>query len=222
MAIGNPYRPSYGANDWTSRLPPGSPSADTGMVVQPYADPGYGMPNAFVGNLNQAPGLAVGGALRANVLQSIDSISNNPLAGAPQQIDYDQDHPFYSEVSPLERFLAQQRAKNNARGFEPLPGITSGAAPKPWGLDRAQLPQQARPPTWEQQLSASRPADYSVDPRMQTQQPLRAFKMPGGGTVYLPIAPGVQPPPPDIFGSSPYSSEFNSQSWRSSYDEQQT
>ena len=63
MAVGNPYRPSPGANDWTARLPPGSPSADQGMAVQPYADPGYGMPNAYVGNLNQSPGQTVGGYL---------------------------------------------------------------------------------------------------------------------------------------------------------------
>ena len=66
MAIGNPYRPPPSANDWTARLPPGSPSADPGMVVQPYADPGYGMPNPYIGNLNQAPGVAVGGYLQAS------------------------------------------------------------------------------------------------------------------------------------------------------------
>ena len=228
MPTGSPYRPSYGANDWTARLPPGSPGADQGMVAQPYADPGYGMPNAFVGNLNQSPGMNVGGYLPVNALQG-PTPGDNPLTEAPPA-----QSPLFdprqfgaeseAELSPLERWLAEQRAKSNAKGFEPLPGITSGAPPKPWGLDRTQLPLQPKPPTWEQQLSASRPADYSVDPRMNAQPPLRAFKIPGGGTVYLPTAPRVQQSPqtPDIFGSSPYSSEFSNQSWRGSYLDQET
>jgi hypothetical protein len=62
--------------DWTARLPPGSPSADPNMVAQPYADPGYAMPNAFVGNLNQAPGQEVGGALPASLLDYINLLRN--------------------------------------------------------------------------------------------------------------------------------------------------
>jgi hypothetical protein len=120
MAIGNLYRPPYGANDWTARLPPGSPSADPGMVVLPYTDPGYGMPNADIGNLNQSPGLAVGGALRANVLQSVDPNSSNPLAQAPSwgaAVVDDYGRPI--DVSPLARWLAEQRAKNAGRSQLP-------------------------------------------------------------------------------------------------------
>jgi hypothetical protein len=36
------------------------------MAVQPYTDPGYGKPNPYIGNLNQAPGVAVGGYLPAS------------------------------------------------------------------------------------------------------------------------------------------------------------
>lgn len=52
--------------------PPGNPGADPGMVAQPYADPGYAMPNAFVGNLNQAPGQTIGGTLRAGGMYPTD------------------------------------------------------------------------------------------------------------------------------------------------------
>ena len=113
MPTGSPYRPSYGANDWTARLPPGSPGADQGMVAQPYADPGYGMPNAFVGNLNQMPGMAVGGYLPVNALQSIDPNSGNPLTQPPPQGPVPDDRDDFYTASPLERWLAQQRAKNN-------------------------------------------------------------------------------------------------------------
>ncbi len=175
----------------------------------------------------------------SNALQITDpnADSDNPLAQAmpspnwqPPVPGYDPLPPDNEASSPLELWLAQQRAKNNAKGFEPLPGITSGAPPKPWGLDRSQLPQQQQKPAYESGFIANvlnrfRPMDVRSDPRMKYQPQLRAFKMPGGGTVYLPIAPGVQgydPLAPDIFGRSPYSSEFNSQSWRSPYDEQQT
>jgi hypothetical protein len=53
------------APDWTDRLPPAVGTADPGMVVQPYADPGYAMPNADVGNLNQSPNQEVLGYLQA-------------------------------------------------------------------------------------------------------------------------------------------------------------
>ena len=58
--------------DWTDRLPAGSPSADPAMVATPSVDPGYAMPNAFVGNLNQAPGQVVGGTLPASLLDYIN------------------------------------------------------------------------------------------------------------------------------------------------------
>ena len=51
--------------DFTDRLPAGVYNADERMVVQPYADPGYAMPNASEGNLNQSPGQVVGGYLPA-------------------------------------------------------------------------------------------------------------------------------------------------------------
>ena len=57
-------------DDWTTRLGHqprrGREYADPGMVAQPGADPGYGMPNAYVGNLNQAPGIATQGWLPAS------------------------------------------------------------------------------------------------------------------------------------------------------------
>lgn len=168
-------------DDFTARLPPGSPRGDPGMVVQPYTDPGYGMPNAFVGNLNQAPGQVVGGALPVNA-QQIDTGEN-----------------FY-EISPLERWLAQQRVKN-AQRYEQLPGITSGPAPKPWGLDRSQLPQQTPPGTAPVDsgfianvLNRLRPYDQTVDPRMF-------------------MGPQQQQPNP---------LEFNSPRWQSPYSDQQT
>lgn len=177
MPTGSPYRPSYGANDWTARLPPGSPGADQGMVAQPYADPGYSMPNAFVGNLNQSLGQTVGGYLPVNALQPANpNTPGNPLAQGPSSID---PHQFFaeteSELSPLERWLAQQRAKNNAQGFEPLPGITSGAAPKPWGLNRDQPTYNQLPAYgpggrgvrhYTDELARIRPMDTTTDPGM--------------------------------------------------------
>jgi hypothetical protein len=86
------------------------------MVVQPYVDPGYGMPNAFVGNLNQAPGLDVGGWLRANALQGPSSAapnSNNPLAQASSWADAAQSvaGTVGAGVDRLTQWLAEQRAK---------------------------------------------------------------------------------------------------------------
>jgi hypothetical protein len=132
MVTGNPYRPSYGANDWTARLPPGSPSADPGMIAQPYADPGYGMPNAYVGNLNQAPGLVVGGALRANALQITDpnADSDNPLANAPSWADAmgATGSAISGGVDRLGQWLAEQRAKSAKMGlWNDQTGLPTGA-----------------------------------------------------------------------------------------------
>jgi hypothetical protein len=58
------------AGDWTARLGAnrsGDPNADPRMIAQPPTDPGYAMPNADVGNLNQMPGVEVSGWLPANV-----------------------------------------------------------------------------------------------------------------------------------------------------------
>jgi hypothetical protein len=52
---------------FTGRLPPAVGNADPRMVAQPGADPGYAMPNVAPGNLNQAPGQAVGGTLPAGL-----------------------------------------------------------------------------------------------------------------------------------------------------------
>ena len=149
MATSSPYRPTYGANDWTARLPPGSPSADQGMAVQPYADPGYAMPNPYIGNLNQSPGMAVGGYLQtsgtANPMfqpgvQAVNAAPQNRLAPWSN---------FGADETPAESdyWLEQaRRLRANPEDYgkvEPLPGITSGAAPKPWGLNRDQ-------PTWNQ------------------------------------------------------------------------
>ena len=40
--------------------------ADPSMVVSPYMDPGYAMPNALPENLNQMPGTQIGGWLPVN------------------------------------------------------------------------------------------------------------------------------------------------------------
>jgi len=53
--------------DFTSRLPPAQSTADPNMVAQPQVDPGYGLHNTPLGNLNQAPGQEVGGWLPAGV-----------------------------------------------------------------------------------------------------------------------------------------------------------
>jgi hypothetical protein len=57
------------AGDWTARMGAnrGDPNADPRMVVQPSNDPGYAMPNADMGNLNQMPGVEVSGWLPANM-----------------------------------------------------------------------------------------------------------------------------------------------------------
>ena len=64
----NPLMPGAAPaiNDFTSRLPPATASADPNMVASPYADPGYAMPNVDLGNLNQAPGQEVSGWLPAS------------------------------------------------------------------------------------------------------------------------------------------------------------
>ena len=150
MATSSPYRPPYGANDWTARLPPGAPGADTGMVVQPYADPGYGMPNAYVGNLNQSPGVAVGGYLPV-------SGTANPMF-QPGIIPPGNEQP-QNRLAPWSNWEGDDGAPSNDYWREqarrlaanpedygkpaPLPGITSGAPPKPWGLNRDQ-------PTWNE------------------------------------------------------------------------
>ena len=67
MAVANPMRKAREPDDFTARLSQqirrAIGSADRGMVVQPYADPGYAMPNVDVGNLNQMPGQEVSGWL---------------------------------------------------------------------------------------------------------------------------------------------------------------
>jgi hypothetical protein len=62
-------------DDFTHRLGAarrhGVASADPGMVAQPPVDPGYAMPNADVGNLNQSPGQDVTGTLPAAYQQQL-------------------------------------------------------------------------------------------------------------------------------------------------------
>lgn len=77
---------------------------------------------------------------------------------------------------------------------EPLPGITSGAPPKPWGLDRTQLPQPPPPQPmrslWAEGIAGTRPGDSSVDPRAllpglgPSASPV--FKIWRGGNVLMP------------------------------------
>jgi hypothetical protein len=57
--------PRSQTGDWTTRLPAATGTADPNMVAQPYANPGYAMPNADVGNLNQSPNQVVPGYLPA-------------------------------------------------------------------------------------------------------------------------------------------------------------
>lgn len=75
-------------------------SADPGMVAQPYADPGYSMPNVDYGNLNQSPGQSVGGWLPVNALQAV-----NPTYGGNMP----------EPLSKLDQWLAEQRAQNMQR-----------------------------------------------------------------------------------------------------------
>ena len=58
----------------------------------------------------------------------------------------------------------------------------------PWDNDPSLLPPRL---TWEQQIAASRPADYNIDPRMQANPGYytpRSFKVWHGGTVRTPGA----------------------------------
>jgi hypothetical protein len=68
MAISSVYAPQP-PQDWRGRLKDmrgqAYGDADPRMVVQPYADPGYRMPNTGEGNLNQSPGQEIGGWLPA-------------------------------------------------------------------------------------------------------------------------------------------------------------
>jgi len=62
-------------DDWTMRLPtrpdrPWQPDVDHPMIVQPFVDPGYRMPNPPMENLNSMQGAEVSGWLPANVTQS--------------------------------------------------------------------------------------------------------------------------------------------------------
>lgn len=54
-------------------------TADPGMVAQPYADPGYAMPNADIANLNQAPGQEVSGWLPASAQPDVNQGLINQL-----------------------------------------------------------------------------------------------------------------------------------------------
>lgn len=110
-----------------------------------------------------------------NALQIADPDSDNPLTQAPSFDPRQFGAETEAELSPLELWLAQQRAKNNARGYEPLPGITSGAAPKPWGLNRDQPLYNQLPaygpggrgvPHYIDELQRIRPMQDGVDPGM--------------------------------------------------------
>ena len=74
MAVGGLLGSAVGPpNDWTARLGQQPHHArgnvDPGMVAQPNVDPGYGLHNTPLGNLNQSPGLEVGGWLPAGMTQ---------------------------------------------------------------------------------------------------------------------------------------------------------
>jgi len=87
--------------DFTGRLPPAVGSADPRMIVQPPIDPGYAMPNANIGNLNQMPGVEVSGALRAQ---------------AQQPDPYDYSARYNTPLSPAEEAQFQAWAKANGKG----------------------------------------------------------------------------------------------------------
>ena len=74
-------------------------NADPGMVVQPYVDPGYRMPNTGEQNLPQNVGNEVYGWL--------PSTAQNPLAASVPTLG---EAPGPS-VSRLDQWLAEQRAK---------------------------------------------------------------------------------------------------------------
>ena len=131
-----------------------------------------------------------------NALQITDPNADNSLAQAqatdPRQFFADTE----SELSPLELWLAQQRAKNNAQGYEPLPGITSGA-PR-YGQNTSQLGwQAAQQPVgpssssgWSRAIGETRPADFDVDRRAMLpglgSSVSPVFKIWRGGNVLMP------------------------------------
>lgn len=61
-------------DDWThrqmERWDKGNPDTDRAMIVQPATDPGYAMPNASQGNLNQMPGVEVPGFIPVSLLNA--------------------------------------------------------------------------------------------------------------------------------------------------------
>lgn len=83
------------------------------------------------------------------------------------------------------------------QAYEQLPGITSGAAPKPWGLNRDQP--LYKPPPYQSgfgnMLMRNRPADMSIDQQGQVGVPADSYgyRFKGKGAVAPPGGAGAAP-----------------------------
>lgn len=120
-------------------------TADPRMEVQP-ADPGDRMPNLGYGpgyNFGLVPAQFQQQAPGANQLLQPDVQSGTapPQNRLAPWSNFDADMSFDDYWREQARALAAN--PNDYGKAEQLPGITSGAAPKPWGLNRDQ-------PTWNE------------------------------------------------------------------------
>ncbi len=98
--------------------------------------------------------------------------------------------PYAAYEGDFPAFTPRNQMLGPGGNYEALPGITSGAAPKPWGLNSDQLAQQLelqrqlKSQQWQaaqDQLNQQKwantylgrvlpPVDYSVDPSMMLQR----------------------------------------------------
>jgi hypothetical protein len=127
-----PLKPSntrpQGAQDFTGRLPPAVSNADPGMVVQPGADPGYRMPNALEGNLNQSPGQIVGGWLPAGGAASPSPRQPGNAALAPWIASLPMALKMWHQLSTDQQtmYLLAYQAHTNALSAAQPPAATQG------------------------------------------------------------------------------------------------
>lgn len=98
MPISSQFRYPPAPNDFTSRLPRVNANADPGMVAQPYVDPGFGLHNTPVGNLNQSPGQTVSGYLPASLPVTPPPVTPPPVA--PPQANLPPAPPLTTIVTP--------------------------------------------------------------------------------------------------------------------------
>lgn len=140
-------------------------------------NPYYGMPNAYVGNLDQSPGQIVGGYLQASDANQLLQPGVPSGAAPPNRLapwsNFGGDESFDDYWREQARALAAN--PNDYGQPEPLPGITSGAPPKPWGLNRDQPLYNQLPAYgpggrgvrhWIDELGRIRPMQDGVDPGM--------------------------------------------------------